>query len=317
VTIRFRCSCEKQLAVEDQHAGKLVVCPACQVRVRIPQPEQEESVDFEIVEDEENSPAADQEAVQEGKQQKSTASDAASVTETEAPKKKKKKKRKRSTKGESGIVGLYMAQAREIEEREQALSERHTLFGWPEWVWGIIFCCFGVFGSGIALGVIALKGYPLIALGLAVSLVVAVPFGLVVLAISLFLSSMIGIGIDFGDVRATIPKAIGLIFVVTMISFIPFVGWIIAIPIWWLGLMFIFDLEMWETRAVFIINFGVNIVLKIMILTVIVAAISKKVDQATSPDPGNAVPKETEPHNLSDDEEDATPPPAAPPRRRR
>lgn len=320
VTIRFRCSCEKQLAVEDQHAGKTVVCPGCRTRVRIPEPELDGSEDFELVEDEEN-PPADQEPVQKGKHKKSAESEAAPVEEVEAPKKKKKKKRKRTKRQESGIVGMYMAQALEMEEREKALSEQYTLFGWPEWVWGLIFCGFGVFGSGIAIGIIALQGYPLVALGMAAALGIAVPFGLVVLTISIFLSSMIGVGVNFGDIRATIPKSIGLVFVVTMISFIPFVGWIIAIPIWWLGLMFIFDLEMWETRVVFIINWGVNIVLKILILTMIVAAISKKVDQVTTPDPPSksapTTPNETKPDDFTDDNEDPTPPPAVKPGRRR
>ena len=36
MSIQFRCSCGKQLRVEDQFAGRKVLCPACKAQVLVP-----------------------------------------------------------------------------------------------------------------------------------------------------------------------------------------------------------------------------------------------------------------------------------------
>ena len=318
--MNIQCSCGKLLEVEDRHAESQLTCPECLGRVKIPQPEHDWTNDIELVNDHENAPAAGQEPGQGEPETEISPRRTGPVQSVlaDAPKKKKKKTPKPAIREESGIAGRSRAEARAREEKERAPYYHRPLFGWPGWVWGSVLGGVGVVGSGIALGIIAATDSPSDALRMATALAVSVPVGLIILAVSIFISNMIGAGIEVGDLRATIPMVIGLLCVSTMIIFImPFLGWFIGIPVWWLGLMRIFHLDLWETRVLFIINWGCQRIVKLLIVAIVISGTSKKAAEVPSHDSGNAPQMQTKRDDLSSHIDESKPPPAAQPGRRR
>jgi hypothetical protein len=79
----------------------------------------------------------------------------------------------------------------------------------------------------------------------------------VILIISMFITSAIGGGVDFGQVHIVLAKAIPLLIVVNLLQLVPF-GIVLSIPIWWIGLMVLFRLDFWEVRTLVAINWGLN-----------------------------------------------------------
>jgi hypothetical protein len=79
----------------------------------------------------------------------------------------------------------------------------------------------------------------------------------VILIISMFITSAIGGGVDFGQVHIVLAKAIPLLIVVSLLQLVPF-GIVLSFPIWWIGLMVLFRLDFWEVRMLVAINWGLN-----------------------------------------------------------
>ena len=78
-----------------------------------------------------------------------------------------------------------------------------------------------------------------------------------VLIISMFITSAWGGGVEFGQVHIVLAKAIPLLIIVALLELVPF-GIILAIPVWWFGLMLLFRLDFWEVRTLVLINYGLN-----------------------------------------------------------
>ena len=95
--------------------------------------------------------------------------------------------------------------------------------------------------------------------------------GTVILIISMIISSAIHGGIEFGEVHIVIPKALGLLLVVNLISLLPG-GWLFALGIWFLGLMYLFRLDVWEARVLIFINWGLNVAVRLFLLGVLLSA---------------------------------------------
>src|SRR5262249_6255981 len=125
----------------------------------------------------------------------------------------------------------------------------------PWWVWGALAGTF-VLLMGLVSAALIHAGYTLLLIAFSVGLAIGLVVSTVILVISLFIASAVLGGVDFGEAHVAIPKAGALLFVVSLIQLIPFVGWILAIPVWWLGLMGLFELDFVETRTLVIINWG-------------------------------------------------------------
>ncbi len=82
------------------------------------------------------------------------------------------------------------------------------------------------------------------------------PVALVIFVASMFISSAIGGGIDFGDFRLAIPKALFLLAPVNLINVLLFgwVGFIFTLPVLVIGVILLFGLDPWEAKFVVIIN---------------------------------------------------------------
>src|SRR5581483_2450798 len=80
--------------------------------------------------------------------------------------------------------------------------------------------------------------------------------------------------------------------VVNLLEFVPLVGTFLAIPVWFLGLMNLFGLDFWETRVLFTVNWGLNALFHIFVLSVLVSSFSRGADHdsADDPDPNDLFP---------------------------
>jgi hypothetical protein len=96
-----------------------------------------------------------------------------------------------------------------------------------------------------------------------VAWVVMMVVSLVILIASMFISSAIAGGIDFGDAFTAIPKAFFLVAPINVLYLLPlegigFIRFFLVLPIWVIGLMMLFGLDLWEARFLIFINWFLN-----------------------------------------------------------
>lgn len=274
-------SCSGKLKVPDQFAGRKVKCPKCGGAVPTDDvaPVSEAIVESAKVGKQTIRPQrrAVQEAIQ-------PADDGFKLQESDSPPdeepveqpKKKKKKKKRKERPSGGL---------------------------PVWaIWLAVLGGFMMLASIAAAWAIH-AGHGLLVLEWGVYLVVMLPVSTVILIISMIISSQLAGGIDFGDVREVIPKAVGLLLLVNVIGLIPYGGWV-TFPIWLFGLMFLFHLDLWESRLLITINWLLNFWAGILVWMIVVAILVSADSAASSLGGGdsNPVPARSE---LSKEQESA------------
>jgi hypothetical protein len=170
-------------------------------------------------------------------------SDSAVATLPE-PKKKRKKRRRRH------YVG---------DEPEQM----------AEWLQGLIIlgATVGVLLLAAVIGVMA--GHGVDVFYCAILSIALLPPTLIGLALSMLAASMMLGGVNFGDLRAAIAKAIALCLVTNLIWLVPHFGAFLAAPAWLVGLMALYRLDGFETGLIWTVNFCLGWVMKIAIMALI------------------------------------------------
>jgi hypothetical protein len=246
--IRVAChSCGRQLNAPDQLSGRKAKCPSCGTVLSILAAEPIDAVTPVPKERKlpKRGPPEPEERITtepEANHEPEEVVEAARVA-----KKPKRKKRKRPAK----------------RSDQPALN-------WVPWLLSL---------GGIALlaGSIAFaaiyKGHAAEVLVYSVILLVMLPISTIILIASMFISSWLGGGIEFGEARVVIPKAACLLFIVNLISLLPF-GRFIAAPIWLFGLMFLFGLDFWETRILIVVNWGLNFLAQMAVFAAITTVFS-------------------------------------------
>jgi hypothetical protein len=245
--IRVVCrSCGRQLNAPDKLAGRKVKCPQCQAAVPIPAAV---SVKAEPPAPKERSvpkrrpPDSDEQITTERKTRRAPEAE----EEVEIARAKKKPKRKKSRPAEK-------------------LSDQMV----PTWMVWLISLGGIALLAGLIAGAAIYKGHGAEVLVYSIILAVMIPISTVILIASMFISSWLGGGIEFGEAHIVIPKAAALLFVINMISLIPF-GRFIAAPIWWGGLMVLFGLDLWEVRILVVVNWGLNFLAQMAVFSAITA----------------------------------------------
>ncbi len=165
------------------------------------------------------------------------------------PRKKKKEKKKRARKREPGM---------------------------PAWVWWLIAGGVGT-TTFLLLLLVALVALKREAIGYVLALIVLMPVSTVILILSMYVSSAIGGGIDFGDARTGIPKAAVLLFVINCINLSPCgaFGGALTLPIWIIGLMGLFKIDFWETRILLAVNWIFNFIARILVFGLFISTVSQ------------------------------------------
>lgn len=262
MSIQVRChSCRRPLNAPDNLAGRKAKCPDCRtvlpipsavpVNVATPLPKErkhpkrkEPEIRITRLEEVPDKPDVRITRLEEVPDEVELVVE---VVAAEDVKKPKRKKRKRPSK-----------------EPEQKTS------AWLLWlisIGGFIFLTGSIAGGAIY------KGHGAELLIYSVIMAVMIPVSTVILILSMFISSWLGGGIEFGEARIVIPKAAGLLFIVNLIGLLPLGGYLAA-PIWLFGLMYLFGLDLWETRILMAVNWGFNFLVRMAVFAAILAAFS-------------------------------------------
>ena len=108
-----------------------------------------------------------------------------------------------------------------------------------------------------------------------ISWAIMMPISVILFFISMFIGSAIAGGIDFGDVRTAIPKAFFLLAPINAFyaMFQWYIGFFMAAPIWIFGLIFLFELDVWESWFMVVINWFLNVGANVLTVLIVVAMI--------------------------------------------
>jgi hypothetical protein len=141
------------------------------------------------------------------------------------------------------------------------------------WMWWTGGCLAFLIAALVGVVIAIRAGYATEVIFYGVSLAIMLPFSAAILIVSMILSSHFAGGIDFGEVHTTIPKALALLLIVDLIGMIPYVGWFLALLVWWSGLMYLFNLDFWECWFLVAINWILNWIVWAFLLALVLGAI--------------------------------------------
>ncbi len=85
------------------------------------------------------------------------------------------------------------------------------------------------------------------------------------LLFSMMVASYLRGGIDFGPVTTVMMKGLGLLGAVTVINFLS-CGIFLTGPVWFFGLMYLYGLDIRETRTLTGVNWSMNLVWKLLLI---------------------------------------------------
>jgi hypothetical protein len=146
---------------------------------------------------------------------------------------------------------------------------------WPWWVFGggfvallvVGFVCMAAFSSSFLMKIAA------------VVFLVSLPFSIVIFFIAMYISSVMLGAMEIGDLRVSIPKAILLIALINMVSLVPIMGGYLALPVWVVGLMVLFRLDLWECRMLLFINWILNFALRYGLVMLVTAMVMGRMER--------------------------------------
>ncbi len=264
--IRVSCpSCAAGLKIADQHVGRTIACPKCKHHLKVPAAEDVEELVLSKEETAEHRPEptprpkkvvaiqAERPVVKRVKAAAPSLPDddeAASeaVEDEERPIKRRRKKRRRKREDEPNA---------------------------PIWPWYVaagvslfIILCAGLWlafhtGAIATIGVIAL------------TLVVMFPISAVFFIVSVLVTSAVGGGLDLGPLKTAIPKAVLLLCIVDLVMLLPGGLYLAMIP-WIIGLMGLFGLDIWEAKIIIAVNWVLNYLFNLIVMTAIISAMMHK-----------------------------------------
>jgi hypothetical protein len=140
--------------------------------------------------------------------------------------------------------------------------------GWVWWTAGVG----GAFALSVIAAVVAVAtGHTAELFRYGITLAIMMPVSTIILIISMVVSSQLVGGIDFGEVHTAIAKSILLLFAVNVISLVDY-GIFFSIPIWLFGLMYLFNLDFWETRFLLFINWVLNYAARFAMMAMLLSA---------------------------------------------
>jgi hypothetical protein len=159
------------------------------------------------------------------------------------------------------------------KKKRKKRRRRHDIGDEPdkmdEWLHGVIILgvTVGVLFLTALVGIMAGHGFDV--LYYTILSIVLLPPTLIGMGISMVAASMMLGGVNFGDLRAAIAKAIALCLVTNVIALIPNFGVFLAAPVWIGGLMALYRLDGFETCLVWLVNWGLGWVLQIAVLAIV------------------------------------------------
>lgn len=239
----LRCRhCQTRLSVKAELQGKQICCPKCRQPVRVTLapvvlPQLVATAPSSSPQPERAQPLEDEPLLAEVVDFDVVPDEAPESAPEETPRPKKKRKKKKKVEVEAS---------------------------YPAWLWGImifgaLFTTAGlIFGIYLAMRAGTPDCQPVAWKQQLLVFGISVPITLVILILSMFISSALGGGINFGDAKTAIIGSLFLIVIVNVVNLIPIVGRYLTLLVWLIGFMTIFGLDPWEARFLLFINWLLN-----------------------------------------------------------
>ncbi len=260
--------CSSRLKLGEQFLGRKLVCPKCRhlFHASAAAPVQAEVVEAQVVEVEPEAIFA-QVVAQEPPRPKRTAQPPQVVTaevvegdaEEQLPGPRPKRKRKR-------------------------FGERPQKSGRPAWVLPLAI------GVGlivpalvVVILVVSLRNSEVNLEKYGTALLILVPINAAILFASLFTVSVMFAGVSIGSVPVFIAKGFFLLLIIVPIHLLP-AGQYIAMPFWYIGLMALFGMDMWEALMTTLINWFVGLILMFTIVGGLLESAVQKVAEMPDED---------------------------------
>jgi hypothetical protein len=138
-------------------------------------------------------------------------------------------------------------------KRPRPKSTTPRSYRWVGWV--VVSVIYLLAAGGLTIHMI-ISGHTFELVVHAIEWAILMPVTLVIFFVSMFISSAIAGGIDFGDVKTAIPKALFLLAPVNFINVLLFgwAGFFLTLPVMVIGFIILFGLDLWEARFVVLIN---------------------------------------------------------------
>jgi hypothetical protein len=174
----------------------------------------------------------------------------------------------------------YDDEPRPVRRKRRRKKHRREADGRPAWLW-LIFAAGAFITLGGAVGTIAWLIHADLMMDVAefgIVLAILTPISAVIFIASMFLSSAIAGGIDFGQPLWAILKVAGLLLVINIVQLIPFAGPWIALVIWVCALMALFGLDFFEASLLIVVNWVLNYIARWIVLAFVLSMITEGKD---------------------------------------
>jgi hypothetical protein len=89
--------------------------------------------------------------------------------------------------------------------------------------------------------------------------------GAVILALSMMLTNSFVGGIEFGQAHVAVGKGAGLLLAVDLLAVAVPYGVLLALPVWWLGLVILFRIDFWQVWPLVAINWVFLVAAKFLV----------------------------------------------------
>jgi hypothetical protein len=165
----------------------------------------------------------------------------------------------------------------QLKKKKKKKSKKLEETSVPPWMWIVGGLGALVTISGVIIGLwMMLKmnnggEKPINWAFVAVHFGIGVPISLVILVVSMFVSSALGGGIDFGEAKTAIIGGLFLVIIVNLVELIPGAGFYLTFPVWLIGFMAIFGLDPWEARFLLFINWVFNYIIGMFVIAAILS----------------------------------------------
>jgi hypothetical protein len=154
----------------------------------------------------------------------------------------------------------YVDDRRPARGRRRRRRRTEKAGGKPLWIWLIL--ALGAFitigGTVATIAWLIHTDYIKDVAALGITLAIMTPISAVIFIISMFISSSIAGGIDFGPPFWAILKVVGLLILINLVELIPFAGAWIALVVWICFLPMLFGLDFWESCLLIVVNWVLN-----------------------------------------------------------
>jgi hypothetical protein len=157
---------------------------------------------------------------------------------------------------------LPRSKRRKRKRRRPQIPSKESTFLYDYMGWIIASAVYAFVASSIVGCMLATGHFLQLMIG-GISWAIMMVVSVVILVASMFISSAIAGGIDYGDATEAIPKAIFLLAPINLLCILTlklsiFFGFFLLLPVWAFGLMWLYHLDFWEARFLIFINSLLN-----------------------------------------------------------